>query len=281
MYEVIENVLKTRRSEERYIPLLGLVKILDLMSYQDSLISATSLSHAETNSDNLLADIERLIIENSVHLLRRLGITIDPIVNKQVDFLYALLNWIVVDLDQSENIDEILDILDSDEPTVIKLADITSLFSGLNHVDDISLIEFVEERFFNLVYNNINSRKEAEQAKVSQFTPQDKRVHKFLGTLSRDDLVWAEFETGNYKKPRNEFLEELADLGVLDFDNRMEYYIKLIAGIQLAYADNYEDAIDVVDLVVLLIADIDIGMSMRIASSARKLITTDYYEVTK
>lgn len=281
MYEVIENVLKSRRSEERYTPLLGLVSVLDSMGYEDSLKGATSLAAGATNSDLLLDDIERLIINNSIHLLRRLGITVDPIINKEVDFLAALLKWIVEDLDETENVDEILDILNSEEPAIMKLADITTIFTGLDHIEDIALIEYIEERFLKLVYNNINSRKETELAKLSQVTPQDTRVHKFLGTLPRDGRVWAEFESGGYKKPQTEFISELDELDELDYDERIEYYSKLIAGIQIAYVDNYEDAIDVEDLVELLIADADIAMSMRVTALASSLITEDYYEVSE
>lgn len=274
MYEVIENILTSRRTEERYTPLLGLVSILDEMGYEDSLLAVTSLAAVAVDSDTLLDDTERLIINNSLHLLRRLGITVDNSVNKEVDFLHALLDWIVKGLDDSENIDEILDIVNSEEPAIMKIADITTLFTGLDHVNDVELVHHVEDRFMLLVKNNINSRKESELAKVDEQTEVDIRMHKYIQSLNQDGQIHAVFSNGAYKTTKDEFIQGLEiDLSELPFEERIAANGLLIAGIQIAFSEDVDEALDMEDVISVVLSVDDEPNALRVSTLAQRTIT--------
>lgn len=282
MYEVINQTLMARRTEERYGPLLGLVDILDEMGYEDSLLAATSLAAAATDADTLLDDIERLILNNSVHLLKRLGIAVYPSIDKEIDFLHGMLNWIISALDEYGDIDEIVDILDTEEPPAIKIAEITTLFTGRDHVDDLNYIENVEPRFIELITNNVTSRKESEMAKLKETTPQDIRVGKFMASLDKDGPVWNEFESGKYQQTQQQFLNDIdIDFESIGFEERINTYAQLIAGIRVAYVEDFSEAIDVDELVSVIVEDLDLGLTMRVTALASSKVLEEYYEVSE
>ena len=138
----------------------------------------------------------------------------------------------------------------------------------------------MEPRFLEFITNNITSRKETELSKVKETTVQDVRMSLFLANVDKDSPIFNEFANGGYKETRQEFMNTLAvELSDVPFEERINAYADLIAGIQIAYVSDYEEAIDVEDVLTVIVEDADLAMTMRIASLASSKILEEYYEV--
>ncbi len=280
MYDIIENVIRSHRTDERSSILMGLVDILDNMGYTDSLLSALNVTTQATDTDSMLDGIEHLVISNSIDLLSRLGITVSDLITDDIVFLFSILKWSTEDIDDTELVDELLDIMNSGEPDTIIITDITAVFSGLDHSSSASHIEYVEPRFIKYISNNLTARKGQELDEVSEVSIVDARMHAYLISLPLGSPVRDQLSSGGYTRAMNEFISTIdIDYDDLTADELIPLYVNLIVGIQLAYVDNYDDALDTLDVIMLVVREEHLSLVMRISSGISNALTKSLYEV--